>query len=124
MGLNIYCFCEIKVEGEWYYYAELNINRNSELLKYLGYDKELNNLKGLPNDVTKLTLINKARHSEFMSPSWLTSEEVLKLISKFPEIEDYERYNYLFGGRYTYFKEFRKEYPVDIQDFRWIYWAD
>lgn len=138
MGCDIHAHIEIKVRGEWYYYNELNINRNYELFeKMAGVRGEIENAidkpRGLPKDISFMTkLKSDLWDTDGHTHSWLSGKELAELEEWTEKKEFQERYNpifdYLFGnsfsGWFKYPEDQKRERSFGIEDFRLIFWFD
>lgn len=137
MGCDIHAHFEIKINNEWLYYSEPDIDRNYDLFTLMAdvrnYDrgiKPISKPRGLPKDITKTTALkNKWWTPDGHSHSWLNSKEVTKVIDWHKkQTDDYLRHSrqwgYLDGNGWNWFLKSKQDYPEEIQDFRLIFWFD
>lgn len=142
MGWDINFHTEIKVNGRWEHYSKLDIRRCYPLFSYLAGVGGIPNIKpiteprGLPDDCSVVTRIEYERMEESAhSVSFLFKEEMC-LVENFLENQAPDWFHggkfyspelvlgYLFGNSWSGFSEYPGEYPVAIEDIRWVFWFD
>jgi len=148
MGCDIHAHMEIKVDGEWFYYAPVHIRRNYALFTRLANVRPgwhatiepISDPRGLPDDLeladtTKLHLAvwNLDGHSH----SWISSQEFVDLIEWIKDndlnLVDRKSYSwnvltddwlYLFGSAFDDFYKYPEDNYENVEDFRMIFWFD
>ena len=140
MGCDIHAHFEIKVNDKWLHWNQPNIKRNYDLFAKManvrneGEIKPITEPRGLPDDITETTRLHfKHWIPDGHSHSWLNSFEVALIIEfheqqfeewGMPTYKVHDQWGYLFGNGYASFHRYREEYPVEIQDFRLVFWFD
>ena len=132
MGTEITVHFEIKVFGKWEHYSSPSITRNYEMFGWLARVRypELQHIqvKGLPEDISISTQIGWNRiEVNAYEPSWLTAEEIVKWVDKFPEQLDYftslkSELGRLYGNSYSGWVKYPEDYPQEIEDLRMVFW--
>ncbi|MGL4618801.1 MAG: hypothetical protein ACRCZS_07040 [Chroococcidiopsis sp.] len=130
MGCDIHCHAEVKIDGVWNHYNEINIERNYDLFGYLagvrGDKNQAFPVRGLPNDASNLTRCE----SDWLdidghTHSWISIDEIAQVINQFHKgLEKSMKNSYLFGNKYEFFREYREDYPDFVEDVRWVFWFD
>jgi len=148
MGCDIHAHTEIKVDGEWLYFADNFITRNytvfAKMAGVRNYDdiEPISEPRGLPDDISKMTRLHRDRWGvDGHSDSWLSFDEICELIdwlnvempeprnryydwdSKWESVLLGETF-YLFGNTLYYWKVYREDYPDFIEDIRLVFWFD
>lgn len=134
MGCDIHLYVEIKIGGQWYVYNHPHVPRNYELFAIMAgvrnYDKILPiaEPRGIPEDVSLVCGLDYAwLGQDAHSASYLTCEEMGRLLHWFEEREDwtyYDAFGFLFGDSIEDFREHSKSYPDSVQDARVVFWFD
>jgi hypothetical protein len=142
MGQDIHAHLEILWDGEWEYYAPVDMGRNYEMFTFLAEDSgrgipddTLGPARGLPSDISKMTQIHYEVDVGYMGvhhPSWIPSPDISTFLhwynaniqNRFNAI--FDRDLYLFGNDLLYFIDNpgTSEYPKKLQDVRLIFWFD
>ncbi len=136
MGCEIYAHFEIKVDGEWLHYSQPRITRNYALFQKMAGvrgDEDINPIalpRGLPKDISKTVLLeNKRRGCKGHSHSWLNAGEISEVI-QFHKNETGDflisggEWGYLFKNSWEAFKDYRTDYPEEIDDIRLVFWFE
>ncbi len=142
MGCDIHAHMEIKWDGEWLYYAPVNIRRNYPLFARMARMGRCYNIRpiaenrGLPEDVSKMALIHSDNwEQDGHSHSWLSLEELCTLFNEFTVIwgnfHD-TRFDfldefpdlYLFGNSWRGLFKYPQDYPDKVEDARMVFWFD
>lgn len=135
MGCDIHLHIEIKIDGQWHHYACPKINRNYDLFSLMagvrGNLIAISEPKGLPDDISNITKINYNTYwsGDAHSKSYLNSDELVMLSTS---INDHLKLDlehdilgcYLFGDSFDGFKLYRKIYPKELEDVRFVFWFD
>jgi len=129
MGCDIHAHFEVKIDGEWLHYSQPRIERSYALFeKMAGVRGDVENAisppKGLPSDLNKTTAFcAKREDDDSHSHSWLSSHEVVKLKEMIGRL-DSDDFGYCFGNSWEDFWEYRDDYPIEVEDFRLVFWFD
>jgi hypothetical protein len=140
MGCDIHPHIEIKIKGEWHYYAPGKMGRNYLAFAKMAGVRNHNNIKpisspkGFPKDVTYITKVNSDRWGiDGHSHSWLSSKELLELFQFLKEEKirpidwDWTQFDvFLFGNSISGFIDGQREeeYPNILEDVRVVFWFD
>jgi hypothetical protein len=142
MGCDIHLHIEIKVAGHWHHYNHPGVPRNYELFSLMGgvrnplpdqegYIEPVASFRGIPDDVTFTTKLDYVHWGmDAHSASYLLTDEVIKvckwLVKNEPKrfLAPSEYFCFLFGNRFNSFREYRSEYPKEIEEFRFVFWFD
>lgn len=139
MGCDVHCHFEIKLNNKWEHYSKPRIYRNYDLFSKMAnvrndrnnHIKPISLPKGLPDDISVITKFEYNNwRLDAHSMSWFDSDEIKELIEYHNEINrnckfDFTiEWDYLCGNGWENFKEYRDEYPKEIQDIRLIFWFD
>ena len=152
MGCDIHAHVEIKYAGNWMHYANPRINRwydlfslmanvRNEEIGHAGYIRPIAQPRGIPRDATPTTkLCAKEYGADGHSHSWLSSEEVAKVVewankNHYKENSwysfEHSEIGYIFGNGWNF-----KNYPAaengkgydgqphKLEDARLVFWFD
>lgn len=148
MGCDIHAHIEIKVNGEWHYYAPADLWRN-----YLTFAKmasvrndssepvePIAQPRGLPEDSTFMTKMHNDRLGvDGHSHSRLSLDEIKQLVDWFDNELGYRPWGdrrkgddlkqnefgvWLFGNTFCNLKEYQDDYPEGLEDVRLVFWFD
>lgn len=140
MGCDIHAHMEILWNGEWLYYAPINIRRDYALFARLanvrnapvGHPDHINPYsepKDLPIDVSPMTKIHSDTYGcDGHSHSWITSQEFVLaeeqyMFNKWGDSK-YMDLVWLFGNSFTDYFKYRDSFPKELEDFRMVFWFD
>jgi len=143
MGCDIHAHIEVKIEGYWYHYAQIDINRDYNLFSLMGnvrnvnpkeegYIEPLSDNRGLPEDSTFLTRFDCNRwKTDAHSHSWLSAQELFFVCAwlekgSFNTVERKIRdtFGYVFGNYINDFIRFPDDTPEGVEDIRLVFWFD
>ena len=142
MGCDIHAHIEIKVNSEWLYYTQADIERSyNTFAKMAGVRNFQDNItpiawgRGLPIDISLMTKLHRKYWGlDGHSDSWLTYDEIVSLIDwmsddneggfQSPEYIFFGERVYLFGNTVYCWKKYPDEYPDFIEDIRLVFWFD
>jgi hypothetical protein len=140
MGCDIHAHVEVKIDGQWKHWSNLNIRRCYELFAKMAnvrnyeYDDErvepIAEPRGLPLDMTDLTAMDANRWGcDGHSHSWLSGSE-MKVVQKwigelYPKCSDFWAVFGYVGGNYPWDYECEdcKIHP-GWTDSRVVFWFD
>lgn len=145
MGCDIHLVVEIKLDGKWIGFNQLNVPRNYSLFcRMAGVRKRtliergdniepISEPRGFPHDASELSkLLWEEYRPDGHSQSWLSSSEIKDLI-KWVEEQGWkpeegfrwsaEYFGCLFGNPIERFKPFHIDHG-NIEDFRFLFWFD
>lgn len=136
MECDIHAYIEIKLAGNWLYYAPANISRNYDVFARMADVRNCSAItplaepRGLPGDITPMTRMHhddRGGHSE----SWLSHDELISLIKWEPYRGQVRAYRYggllgvyFFGNMIEDWRRNRAGYPKEIEDVRLVFWFD
>lgn len=134
MGCDIHVYIEVKINGKWHLYNQLDLSRNYHIFGYLAgvrsEEKPHYDVKGLPYDISIMVgYENKRWGSDGHTHSWLNQTELTEFVDYYEEHykdSDYHRryaMGYLYGNTYN-LKEYPEDYPEWVQDVRMVFWFD
>jgi hypothetical protein len=129
MGCDIHCHIEVKVAGKWEHWAAPRIDRSYRLFAKMagvrGSEVEaIAPRRGLPSDISNLTRLTwDLEKEDAHSESWMTGDELEKLIEEFDDT-GYERlgFGYVCGSGFS--QEEEKYWPATLTDVRMVFWFD
>jgi hypothetical protein len=137
MGCDIHGHFEIKVRGRWLHYNMPRIERNYRLFGRMagvrGDEKPIVEPRGLPKDMSEITKLEYEWWGvDAHTSSWFNAEEIAEIIEYHESlVEPSQRYKiaheewfYLDGNGWDGFLKYRKDYPEEIEDIRFIFWFD
>lgn len=129
MGCDIHCWAEVKVEGRWHAYNQIQIDRDYGLFGAMAgvrrSEDRMFPTKGVPTDLSFVVSLEVDRWSgDAHNHSWLDLEEIVRLNQCFPAIGVKYQDEYFFGGTYPGFAKYREDFPSFIEDVRWVFWFD
>lgn len=140
MGCDIHMHSEIKIDGEWHHYSEMEGFRNYDIFNKMagvrGFgspDKPISEPRGLPEDVSPATRLSSVWDGDVHSHSWLSLKEITDLCKWLREKSGTDRdgfieqrfFGYLHGG--TLWSEALEEgelQKLGIEDARIVFWFD
>lgn len=139
MGCDIHLFKEIKINGEWQYFGEADIQPNYHLFAYLANVRNYDNInsiaanRGIPMDISVITQCHLERWQyDGHSHSFLKADE-MEFLENFLNIQNKNsRRHYcpedtlgtLFGSPWSNFWKYPNKRKYDIEDVRFIFWFD
>lgn len=136
MGCDIHLHIEIKLDGIWHHYGNPKIKRDYWLFEKMAgvRGKQENAIvapKGLPDDVTPVTALSKARMgNDAHTPSWLNVKEIQTLVYWLNQrtdihgrmdLENDLLQTYLFSDAFVWEGKVAVE---GVQDVRFVFWFD
>ena len=143
MGCDIHMHAEVKIQGEWRYYGQIDLNRNYAMFTYLagvrpgraGEDdfEPISEPRGLPEDATFMTQYhaNEIWGFDGHSHSWINADEIIEYEAfldrkgwLYPKGGFSPITGYLFGNNWGGFKKYPEDYPDDLEDIRFVFWFD
>ncbi len=145
MGCDIHAHIEIKVDGEWMYYAPAKIARNYLIFTRMAGVRDFGDVepiakpRGLPGDITGMSRLHRESDGvDGHNDSWLTATEIMELVEwakrhdRRPLGERLAAYggllgNYLFGNSIESWPKYQNNpdcYPAYINDVRLVFWFD
>lgn len=147
MGCDITLHCEVKINGDWHHYSEINLRRNYAMFAKLanvrnsepneeGYIKPICEPKGLPEDISFVTKVDFSFwNSDAHSMSFLSTDEIKEFFQWVKSTSDYhpqltflngksslfmwehETFGYIFGCTHSNFSEDNKEHQDLTRDY-------
>jgi hypothetical protein len=122
MGCDIHLFAEIKLNGKWNYFKEIDVGRDYELFARMANFgrcidiKPLVPNKGKPDDLAELTIemLDTADHSF----SWFDCLEITKICEEFPNVPFGDFIWSKWGGSLSDMKSY------NFTDVRWVFGFD
>ncbi len=140
MGCDIHLHTEIKINGQWHSYGTPNGGRWYALFeKMAGVRGDESNAialpRGIPEDISEIVKVSHERwRGDAHSASYLDADEI-KILEVWyrdqikaspPEEYDYpEKYwGYLFGNSWGGWVDHCDDYPMGIEDIRFVFWFD
>ena len=139
MGCDIHLHTEIKINGKWEHYSQPRIERDYALFSKMAgvrsrddSPKAIVPCRGLPSDCSAtVRFCSDYDGIDGHSHSYLSGQEIIELWkwleSKTPflkEIDLRREWGYLFGNCWGWFYKYREDYPVGIEDIRYVFWFD
>lgn len=141
MGCDIHLHIEVKVKDKWEHYACPSVDRWYRLFEKMagvrgGVANAMSEPKGLPNDINKLTAIDRERWGrDAHSCSWLSKEEIVKLeewvssigkqTDECIDLEHTILKTYLFGSSFASFATRAEDFKdMGLEDVRFVFWFD
>jgi hypothetical protein len=88
MGCDIFLHIEVKIDSVWHHYGKLDTQRNYDLFAKMAGERWIGDFevipisepKGLPDDVSKVTLAEYTEEkNDYYDVSWLSFEEIKTL---------------------------------------------
>lgn len=133
-GTDVHLHFEIKVAGEWLHYSSPDVGRWYRMFgKMAGvrdsYEVPIAEPKGLPDNCSKVTLLETSVR-EGHSHSWFNAQEI-KALFDWCHVECWKEqtspgtlFGYLFGYRWDWWENNRKDFPSEIENIRLVFWFD
>jgi len=126
MVCDIHVHAEIKIDGKWEYYNQIDIGRDYTLFARMANVRNscrtvepISNPRGLPEDASVTTkLESDSWCSDGHSHSWISLDEIILL-----EKEGYN-FDYFFGNDFSDFRDYPRDDISCIQDVRIVFWFD
>lgn len=138
MGCDIHVCTEVKIDGKWHYYGNIEPDRDYQLFgKICGVRDDCINpivpIKGHPEDLDFMTLQHlKFWNEDAHSKTWLNSDEIDRLCKWYEQrpnsVIGFEKFcdtfGFVFGSSWVCGKRYSQRPHEIYSDVRWIIWFD
>lgn len=129
MGCDIHGFVEVKKDGKWLVYSQIDRDRDYKLFAKMAnvrnfdsHVEPISDPRGLPDDVSEVAKIESDYFdSDGHSHSWLSKEEIASLREWI--LEENKKSPFKTTFKLPYVAQYPEDYPR-YEDVRIVFWFD